>query len=146
MARAAAASRRKAVSAVGGRLDPARLPRFLNLFAIRFPVGALVSIGHRISGVCLLLFVPWAPDLLSRSLRGQAEYDALAAALRSPWAEPLVFVFLWAFCFHLLAGIRHLLMDAGLGARLRTARASARIVLALALLAALALLIAWRAA
>lgn len=38
-------------------------PVFLNLTRLQYPVGALASIGHRISGVvllCVLVAVAWA--------------------------------------------------------------------------------------
>ncbi|MBO9355101.1 succinate dehydrogenase, cytochrome b556 subunit [Bordetella petrii] len=122
-------------------LDPAGLPRFLNLFAIRFPIGAIASIGHRLSGVCLALAILLIPAALARSLHSEDDYNALLDLWRSPWAAPVEFVLLWAFCYHVLAGVRHLLMDIGLGTQLKTARASARLVLVLGLLVALALLV-----
>jgi len=130
--------------ALAGRRNPAGLPRFLNLFAIRFPIGAIASIGHRLSGACLVLAMLWLPDTLARSLRSQGDYDALLAAWRSPWMAPLEFLILWAFCYHVLAGLRHLLMDVGVGARLPAARASARLVLGLGFAIALVLLVARR--
>ena len=48
-------------------------------------------------------------------------------------------VLLWALVHHVLAGVRHLLMDVGVGSELVRARASARMVLIAA--PALALLI-----
>jgi len=130
--------------APAGRRNPAGLPRFLDLSAIRFPVGAIASIGHRLSGACLVLAMPWLPDMLARSLRSQDDYDVLLGTWRSPWMAPLEFLILWAFCYHVLAGLRHLLMDVGVGAGLRAARTSARIVLGLGFAVALVLLVARR--
>lgn len=41
-------------------------PKFLNLFHIRFPIGAIASIGHRISGVLLLISLPLLALALER--------------------------------------------------------------------------------
>lgn len=120
-------------------------PRFLRLWQIRFPVGAVASIGHRLSGVLLLLVLPPLALALERSLHGPAEYATLLAELRSPWLAPLVFIAAWALAQHVLAGIRHLLMDVGIGWRLRQARASAWTVLVAALLAAAAMTFGWLA-
>src|SRR5690606_18850459 len=85
-------------------------PKFLNLFEIRFPVGAIASIGHRISGVLLILALPLAAQALERSLHSEAEFRALLAMRASPWASIATAVVAWAIAHHLLAGIRHLLM------------------------------------
>ncbi|MGD9942837.1 MAG: succinate dehydrogenase, cytochrome b556 subunit [Burkholderiaceae bacterium] len=122
---------------------PAVRPRFLRLIDIRFPVGAIASIGHRLSGLLMAAALPLLPLLLDRSLRSRQQYEALADGWRSAWFAPLEFLLIWAVLHHVLAGIRHLLMDIGIGTDLRHARASARAVLALAFIAAAALA-AWR--
>ena len=38
--------------------QPRRLPVFLNLAQIRFPIGAIASIAHRVSGVLLFIALP----------------------------------------------------------------------------------------
>lgn len=113
-------------------------PRFLNLFAIRFPIGAIASICHRISGAGLLLVLLCVPTAFEKSLRSEADYDALLAIWRSPWTAPVEFLIALAFSMHVLAGVRHLLMDAGVGNPLASARGSAKAVLILAVAAALA--------
>ena len=46
-----------------GAMDLSRRPVFLNLMQIQMPVGALTSIGHRISGVVPAASVPVAVHL-----------------------------------------------------------------------------------
>ena len=46
-----------------------RNPKNLNLFTIRFPVPAMVSILHRVSGVVLFVLMPLLPALLMMALR-----------------------------------------------------------------------------
>lgn len=115
-------------------------PVFLNVLQIRMPVGALASIGHRVSGVLLAAGVPAAVDLLAMSLRSQAGFEhALALAGLLPVKAAAVLL-AWALAHHLLAGIRHLLSDIGVGSRLSIARKTAYLVnlgaLALAVVAA----------
>lgn len=46
----------------------------------------------------------------------------------------MLLAFLFALFYHLFAGIRHLLMDAGIGEELKSARFSAGLVIVLAIL------------
>jgi len=118
-------------------------PVYLNLFAIRQPLPAIVSILHRASGV--LLFFVGIPVVLwgvSTSLSSPEGYDRLAGALRHPLAKLALLVIAWAYLHHLLAGVRHVLQDVHIGGALKAARQSAAAVFALALL--LTLLVAVR--
>lgn len=121
------------------------MPKFLNLLAIRFPVGAIASILHRVSGVALLASLPMLADALDRSLRGPAQFEALLQAATHAPLAPLLLLFAWALTHHVFAGVRHLLMDVGIGVRLATARASAAaaIVGSLATVVAAAAASAW---
>ncbi len=113
-----------------------RRPVFLNLAALRYPVGAIASIGHRISGVLLLVALPGLAAALERSLRSAGDYAALLGSARPAWLTVALIVLTWAAAHHVLAGVRHLLMDIGIGSRLSTARASAWAALLLGALAA----------
>ena len=114
-----------------------RRPVFLNFARIRFPVGALASIGHRISGVVLVVALPLAALLLDRSLQAGAEPLVMPGWMRVPAA-----LFAWAAAHHLFAGIRHLATDVGIGASLPAARRSAYAALVGAAAVGLAALIA----
>ena len=104
-------------------------PRFLNLFQIRFPVGAIVSIGHRVAGVILLSILPLSVIALEYSLGSAAAFERLRDTLSAYWLSPLLFVVAWSSTHHVLGGLRHMLMDVGIGYRLDHARASARAVI-----------------
>lgn len=112
-------------------------PKFLNLLQIRFPIGAIASIGHRISGVLLALSLPLLALALDHSLRSEAEFAALRDLIPAPWRALLLIIVVWAGAHHLLAGIRHLLMDLGIGSPLAQARASAWSVILAATIIAL---------
>lgn len=113
-------------------------PVYLNLLRIQFPVGAVTSIGHRISGVCLFLSLPFWIYLLDLSLRGPDGFARAQAILQSPVARLALVLMAWAFLHHLFSGIRFLFMDAGIGRTLAPARRSAWSVNIAALAAALA--------
>ncbi len=107
-------------------------PIFLNLFKMKFPPMAILSIMHRVSGVLLFLLLPFALYLLDCSLRTEQSFAQLAVALATPGIMMLLlWVLISASAFHLLAGIRHLIMDCGVGEHLNTARRSAYLVMAL---------------
>lgn len=87
-------------------------PVNLNLFTIRFPITAIVSILHRVSGVLLFLMIPIALWTLDYSLTPDG-FDAI-----HDWSGGLLsMLVLWAvfaaFLYHFVAGIRHLLSDMG---------------------------------
>jgi succinate dehydrogenase / fumarate reductase, cytochrome b subunit len=108
-------------------------PKYLNLFQIRQPVPAIVSILHRISGALLFLFLWLFLFGLQRSLASPETYTDVMSLLEHPLVKLLLLALLWAFLHHTLAGIRHLGLDLRLGIQLPGARASAYGVLVLGL-------------
>ncbi len=103
-------------------------PVFFNLLRIEFPVGAITSIGHRVSGVVLALGTPVLIYLLDASLRSAQDYEWVRALLNTAPVKGLVLLTIWAFAHHFFAGIRHLLMDIDVGSSLPAARLSAWLV------------------
>jgi succinate dehydrogenase / fumarate reductase cytochrome b subunit len=84
-----------------------------------------LSILHRITGVLLslgfFLLVYWLA-----AVAGGPERYAHAHGVLSSWPlQVLLFGAAFAFCYHLLNGIRHLFFDMGHGFELATARKSA---------------------
>ncbi len=119
-------------------------PMFFNLLQIQMPVGALTSIMHRITGVVLAVGIPFALYALHLSLDSEQSYARLAQITSTFAFKLAAIVFIWALSHHLLAGVRHVLMDVDLGSHLREARRSAWVVnvggVLIALLAAGAML------
>ena len=118
-------------------------PVFLNLTQIRMPVGALTSIGHRVTGVLLAASVPVGVFLLDHSLQDEQGFADVAGLLAHRAVKVAMVIVVWALAHHLLAGVRHLLSDFDVGSPLRLARRSAWFVnlggVAVALFAAAAL-------
>jgi succinate dehydrogenase / fumarate reductase cytochrome b subunit len=104
-------------------------PKHLNLFQIRQPVPAVVSILHRISGAALFLFLWVFLQGLERSLASPESFDELKGTLNHPVVKLLTLGLLWAYLHHTFAGIRHLGLDLRLGIDLPKARATAFAVL-----------------
>ncbi|MDQ2916261.1 MAG: succinate dehydrogenase, cytochrome b556 subunit [Casimicrobiaceae bacterium] len=113
-------------------------PIYLNLFAIRQPLPAIVSILHRISGALMFLVgIPLLLWFVQRSLVSPDGFSAAMAPLTTPVGKLVLLVLAWCYLYHLLAGLRHLALDLHIGIRLAPARSSAAIVLVLSVLLAL---------
>lgn len=112
-------------------------PVNLNLMTMRFPLTAIVSILHRISGFILFLFIPFLLWVFSLSLKSPESLLIVQNYLQTAWVKFLVWVFLSGFTYHLIAGIRHLIMVTGVGESLEGGRWGARITLFLAVVMAI---------
>lgn len=103
-------------------------PVNLELSTIKFPITAIVSILHRISGVALLagiLILMWMLDV---SLSSEEGFASLQETLNLPLAKIVLWAVLAALAYHLMAGIRHLIMDLGVGETLEGGRLGAKLV------------------
>lgn len=129
------------VAMPGKPRDPGGRPVFLGLSHIRFPVGAIASITHRITGVVLALAVPAAVVLMAYSAQAPYQFQRVAAWLDSLPGVLGVALVAAAATHHLLAGVRVLVMDAGHGESLTTARRTAWGSLAGAVVAGIATLV-----
>lgn len=104
-------------------------PVYIDLLRIRLPVGGLVSILHRVSGVLLVLALPFSLWALQQSLVGPEEYQRIIDYLQKPPVRVLLFLLALALTHHFLAGIRHLLLDLDIGISRRGGRVGAWLVL-----------------
>lgn len=111
-------------------------PVYIDLLRIRLPVGGLVSILHRVSGVLLVLALPFSLWVLQQSLVSAAEYQRIANLLQKFPLRLLLFLLILALAHHFLAGIRHLLLDLDVGISRRGGRLGAWLVLALGIVLA----------
>lgn len=107
-------------------------PKNLNLFTIRFPIPAIASILHRMSGFFLFILIPFILWGLHLSLDSQESFDSLHQVFVTPGIKFLIWVGLSAFIYHFIAGIRHLLMDIGIGEELKSGKLSAVITILMA--------------
>jgi len=108
-------------------------PFFLNLMAIRLPIGGIVSILHRASGAGLSLAVPVLLFLFSRSVRSPYYYDRVTGIFSHGMGWLIGLGLLWALLHHFLAGLRHLGFDFGLGESTEKARQTAWLAFGLAI-------------
>lgn len=102
-----------------------RRPVHLNLMKIKLPIGGIMSIMHRATGVFMFLAIPYLIYLLDLSLSGPAGFAQAGDALHGFGGMVFVFLLMWSLAHHLLAGIRCLLIDVDLGVGKEVARQSA---------------------
>jgi len=100
-------------------------PKFLNLLKIRLPAGGIASIAHRISGVLMFVLIPPVTWLFARSLYSEQGFQDSLEQLHSPAGRLMSLALVWSLSQHLLAGLRHLLLDIEIGLDKTRARASA---------------------
>lgn len=104
-------------------------PVYIDLLRIRLPVGGLVSILHRVSGVLLVLALPFLLWVFQQSLVSAEDYQRITGLLQKFPLRILLFLLILALAHHLLAGIRHLLLDLDVGMGRRGGRLGAWLVL-----------------
>ena len=105
-------------------------PVNLDLRTIKLPITAYTSILHRISGVILFIGLAILLYGLDMSLASEEGFAQVKACLTSPLAKFVVWGLLSALLYHLVAGVRHLVMDAGIGESLEGGKRGSKIVLA----------------
>ena len=103
-------------------------PVNLDLSTIKFPVTAIASIPHRVTGVAIFLALPILLWMLDRSLASPESFADLKELMTSPLVKLVVWAILAVLLYHLVAGIRHLVMDAGVGESLEGGRRGAKLV------------------
>ena len=90
-------------------------PVNLDIATFRLPITAYVSILHRVSGVAnvfISLALIW---LLSQSLASEDSYEYVIELTNLTFVKVLLFLILANLIYHSCAGIRHLIMDMGVG-------------------------------
>lgn len=102
---------------------------FLNLFQIKLPLVAVISLIHRISGLLLIIAIPFAIYCMQLSLQGDAGFQQAITLLSHPVVRLLEVILFALLMFHLFAGLRFLLIDLELGLSRRMASLSSQLVL-----------------
>lgn len=109
-------------------------PVNLDLGSLSYPPMAIVSILHRISGMLLFILLPVLLFILGQSLQSEDSFTQMKTMLAAPFYKFVLWAFSASLIYHVLAGIRHIIMDMGLGEHLCTARRTALFVIVLAVI------------
>lgn len=106
-------------------------PVNLNLTTIKMHPAANASILHRVSGVIMVFAIGILLWTLSLSLSSAEDFSQLQATLDSFIFKFILLGILSALIYHLLGGVRHLLMDLGHFEELASGNMSAKLIMTL---------------
>ncbi|WP_286232718.1 succinate dehydrogenase, cytochrome b556 subunit [Thalassotalea sediminis] len=106
-------------------------PVNLDLTTIKMHSAAHASILHRISGVIMVFAIGILLWTLSLSLNSADSFAQVKALLDGVFFKLIIIGIISALLYHLLGGIRHLLMDLGHFEEKASGIASAKLIIAL---------------
>lgn len=108
-------------------------PVDLNIGAFRWPLTALMSITHRLTGVFLFAGVGFLIWLLDSSLSSAQGFADVKAMMSGTGAKFALWFVLAALAYHVVVGVKHFFMDMGIGESLEGGQLASKIALALSL-------------
>jgi len=121
-------------------------PEFRNINALvdlptyRLPAAGFVSILHRISGFVMFLLLPVVVWMFDTSVSSEISFAKFKAAFNvgigfvpGILVQLVALVLIWAYLHHLIAGVRHLYMDANHAVSKEFGKSSAVVTLVLSL-------------
>lgn len=92
--------------------------RLINALEYRLPLGGLVSILHRGSGLLMLVLLPFIVWMFDTSVSSEGSFERFTSAFSAGlgfvpgWmVKVATLALIWAFLHHLVAGLRHVWMD-----------------------------------
>ena len=106
-------------------------PVNLQLNTISFPPAAIVSILHRVTGVAMffaMIFVIWAWAVSVHSIDG---FEQVKDVMDGAIGKFIAIGTISALIYHILGGIRHVIMDMGHLEELESGNTSAKIIIGL---------------
>ncbi|UIP29446.1 succinate dehydrogenase cytochrome b556 subunit [Photobacterium sp. TLY01] len=106
-------------------------PVNLDLQTIRFPLTAISSILHRVSGVITFVSLAILLWLLNLSLSSPQGFAEAADIVDSFFVKFILWGVLTALFYHIVLGVRHLMMDMGYFEELESGTTSAKISFAI---------------
>ena len=108
-------------------------PVYIDLRKINLPVSALISITHRLSGMYVFFItLPLMLALIYFSTESEDSFNELSLFLKN--YKFILGLIVLSFCilwYHILSGVRHLIMDAHIGESLLASKYSATFTISL---------------
>jgi succinate dehydrogenase / fumarate reductase, cytochrome b subunit len=115
---------------------PGENMRLLEAMQYNLPPAGWVSILHRVSGLLMFVLLPLVVWLLDVSLGSEISYERFSNAFVAGIGfvpafllKLVVVALIWAYLHHLIAGVRHLWMDATHSVSKQQGRISALVTL-----------------
>ena len=109
-------------------------PKNLDFSTLRLPLPAITSILHRASGVFIFAGIAVLMWLFSESLSSEQGFNNVAMWMDNLIIKLLIWAVISGLLYHLIAGIKHLVMDLGIGETLEGAQMGAKLVVALSVI------------
>ena len=104
-------------------------PINLDITTIKFPLAAIASILHRITGVILFVGTSVLLYLLQLSLTSEAGFASAFELSNRISVKLVIWALIVCIAYHLIAGLKHLLLDLGFGETKVAAENGAKILL-----------------
>ena len=115
---------------------PGEQMRLIEALQYSLPPAGWVSILHRISGALMFVLLPLVVWLLDVSLSTEISYERFSNAFVAGIGfvpafllKLIILALIWAYLHHLIAGVRHLWMDATHSVSKQQGRISALVTL-----------------
>ena len=125
---------------------PSENMRLIDALGYRLPLAGIVSILHRASWLVMFILLPFIVWMFDTSVTSEITYSQFTSVFTSGtgfvpgWFYKLVaLALIWAYLHHLIAGLRHLWMDATHAVTLQFGRSSAVFTLVVSVTITLAL-------
>ena len=112
-------------------------PVNLDLSTFKYPLPAIISLLHRLSGVFIFGGVALLLYFLDLSLQSQEGFARVLGMLDHFIIKLLSWSVLAGLLYHLIAGVKHLIMDLGIGESIHGSIMGSWLVLSLSTLAML---------
>ncbi len=112
-------------------------PVNLDLTTIQLPIPAIASIIHRATGVGLFVAIGFLMWGLNLSLSSEAGFNQVESVMTHPFAKFIAWGIASFVVYHLVAGIKHLLMDAGYFEEKESGKLASKAVFALSIVGVL---------
>lgn len=106
-------------------------PVNIDLSTIKMHVAAKASILHRISGVIMIFAVGILLWTLSLSLSSAEGFAQVKSLLDGVFFKLIIVGIVSALIYHILGGLRHIMMDLGHFEELESGNASAKVIIVL---------------
>ncbi|MGJ8689297.1 MAG: succinate dehydrogenase, cytochrome b556 subunit [Gammaproteobacteria bacterium] len=110
-------------------------PKNLDFSTFHLPLPAITSFLHRVSGLFIFAGVAVLLWLLNESLASEQGFNNVAMWMDNLIVKLLVWAVVSGLLYHFIAGIKHLIMDFGIGETLEGAQLGAKLVIVLSTIA-----------
>lgn len=119
-------------------------PKNLDLTTVKFPITAIVSIAHRVSGIIVFIALAIFLALLDSSLTSETDFDRVMGYVDNFFIGFVLWAALTGLAYHAVFGVRHMIQEMGYWEELDVASFSAKVgFIITAILSILAGVLVW---